>query len=508
MFKKSIKPILILTFILWVVYALLHICFHTPFSPDSWVYYDLGQTFFSDFYRTSVFRHYQTNLPSDINCAFPPLFPFLIAIFSKIPSIDIYSTLIINFSVFFLSAFVLCKISFILYKNHLLGLLLSISLLANPDFLDEVIGGRSIPLAVFLQILILYTYLKDKNLSPRTLFFIGFLSGLSFLCRYDFLLAALAIGFIYTITLFKKSLIYWISLFITILPWLIFNYITFGSPFVTDNSRAFALVRFSNIIEYIPAEELGPTIWQEPILWIQAHFYKLFYITNLAHSVIYRNPMWIILFLCWIISYIFILITQKKNSIKIDIKNPLIWIFLGLIGTFYLAGFPDYRYWAGVLLFSEIYFLFYLTRNISPHLLNIIILILILISLFKVDFTCFSPQKWGRFKRSYTYWTKLTPEEERICRFIRQNSDKPIFIYDEIHYVWRFATINKLPAMPPPFNKTRINYGRFYKDYPFDYVLIKDQNIPIISKYIELQKTEIPNLYKVNSLRTEPITSP
>ncbi len=97
-----------LCLLLWLCLLLLGAAFvaealpDPPYNPDSWTYWDLAKSIFSDFYRIPGLRAYQTTLPW--SQAFPPLWPVLNAVVAALLGTGPVTLLLTNCAVLVLLA--------------------------------------------------------------------------------------------------------------------------------------------------------------------------------------------------------------------------------------------------------------------------------------------------------------------------------------------------------------------------------------------------------------------
>ena len=207
------------------------------FSPDSWAYYELGQTVFSDFYRFTHFRSYWTT--SSYSASFPPLFPVAIAMLDGLVDAGARSGVYVAFLAFGIFALLSELIGRRAFGTAWLGLAMALLLLLGRGMLiGEMTAGRSIPLQLVLFALVLLGLLRASRMSIAGGLGIGVLSGLAVLNRFD----AVILPFL------TAAAIWWLSrrptlapvvlvgAAVTVSPWIIYSLTTFGVFFATDNS--------------------------------------------------------------------------------------------------------------------------------------------------------------------------------------------------------------------------------------------------------------------------------
>ena len=207
------------------------------FSPDSWTYYELGQTVFADFYRFTHFRSYWTT--SSYSASFPPLFPVTIAMVNGLVDAGARSGVYVAFLAFGIFALLSELIGRRAFGTAWLGLAMALLLLLGRGMLlGEMTAGRSIPLQLVFFALVLLGLLRANRMSIAGAVGIGVLSGLAVLNRFDAVM----------LPLFTASAIWWLSgrptlapvvlvgAAVTVSPWIIYSLTTFGVLFATDNA--------------------------------------------------------------------------------------------------------------------------------------------------------------------------------------------------------------------------------------------------------------------------------
>lgn len=222
--------------------------------------------------------------------SFPPLFPILVGLASKITHLGIASGLIVNLIIFGLILHFFFKLAKDLSQElyWVIFLMLPIftlyNLLNSSGFGEEISSAGSIPLSFLISILILHILTQNKVLNNSATFLLGVYIGTLYLTRFDstFLCAALVIY----ISLFKIKtnqikLLIGGSLLVTA-PWIIRNLIIFGTPLTSDNSLTI-LSTFKSIVPISWFEHGLPLLTEEPILWLKQRIYYI--IRNTKHFI-------------------------------------------------------------------------------------------------------------------------------------------------------------------------------------------------------------------------------
>lgn len=237
------------------------------FSPDSWAYYELGQTVFGDFYRFTHFRSYWTT--SSYSASFPPLFPITIGVVDRLVDAGARSGVYVAFLAFGIFALLSELIGRRAFGTAWLGLAIALLLLLGRGMLiGEMTAGRSIPLQLVLFALVLLGLLRAGRISIVGAAGLGVLSGLAVLNRFDAIM----------LPLFTAAAVWWLSrrptlalvvlvgTAVTVSPWIMYSLTTFGVPFATDNSGvATALDRRAFVTDWWSVAP--PTLGDDPGAW-------------------------------------------------------------------------------------------------------------------------------------------------------------------------------------------------------------------------------------------------
>jgi glycosyltransferase involved in cell wall biosynthesis len=206
------------------------------FSPDSWAYYELGQTVFGDFYRFAHFRSYWTT--SSYSASFPPLFPVIIAVVDGLLDTGARSGIYVAFLAFAIFALLSEQIGRRAFGTAWLGLAVALLLLLGGALTNEMTAGRSIPLQLVFFAIILLNLLRAGRLNIAGAAGIGIVSGLAILNRFDAVMLPVLIA----------AALWWLSrrptlalmvlvgAAVAVSPWIIYSLATFDVFFATDNA--------------------------------------------------------------------------------------------------------------------------------------------------------------------------------------------------------------------------------------------------------------------------------
>lgn len=248
--------------------------FGTAYGHDSFAYYLLGKNLVSGSgYASQAIRDFYLPVTPDFfqpSRSFPPLMPVLVGIVDKLSGKGIVSALLVNIFAllamfhahFLFSKRVAAKYFWVVFLVLPLFIFASGSV---DSFTQEIVSGRSIPLAALLYTLISLTICRHE-LTMRRSFFLGILMGMLYLNRFDALaFCVLLMGYIF---LEKRTNARWVvfGLLITLAPWLIRNTIVFGNPLASDNFIT-VFSTFPLIVQISWFDHGVPLLRDHPNLW-------------------------------------------------------------------------------------------------------------------------------------------------------------------------------------------------------------------------------------------------
>lgn len=237
------------------------------YSPDSWAFYELSKTVFSDFYRFTHFRSYAS--VSEYSAAFAPLWPTLIAAVDAVLGAGARAGLYLAFAFYLAFVLVSERIGREALGAAWVGTGAALVLLLGPDMVrDELSGGRTLPLQLLFYALLLRGVLARRAMTVLGAAGVGFIAGLAVMNRFD---AAL-------LPLFAAAMVGWIThspvragtafaaSALAVSPWVAYSLSTFGTVFVTDNAGiATSLDARAFVTDWWP--EAQPSIADEPGQW-------------------------------------------------------------------------------------------------------------------------------------------------------------------------------------------------------------------------------------------------
>ncbi len=243
-----------------------------PYSPDSWAFYELGQTLFTDFYRASHIRSYAADIP--YSAAFPPLWPALIGYTDALLGTGARTGLYLAFASFIGFALASEAIGRRVTGANWIGLAIALALVLGPKMIGtELAAGRTIPVQLALYALIVLGLLRGEAITITVATAIGVAAGLAILNRFDAL----------PLPLFVAAMVWWLTrrpvtmlavlgaAAATASPWIAYSLTTFGTLFATDNAGiATSLDPQGFVTDWWPSPRPGmaedPTAWLDKVI--------------------------------------------------------------------------------------------------------------------------------------------------------------------------------------------------------------------------------------------------
>jgi len=246
------------------------------YSPDSYGYYDISRSIFSNFGFVNVTRQYIEF--TDYGISFPYLFPALISVFDFFTGFGILSGTCINIIATLFSLYYMSKISSRLTESAIPGLIIALILFFSPDFLSEMINSRAVPLSILCALLIinaLTSYSGSGKPGKLQLFLAGVFAGAGMVIRFDFLAVAGLLGvillFVYNKKMFKFVPFYVFGLLVFTTPWILYSIIHFNKIWISDNGGTLFLINAMLPQRFFIPTEVVPDIFSDPKKWITSH---------------------------------------------------------------------------------------------------------------------------------------------------------------------------------------------------------------------------------------------
>lgn len=240
---------------------------HLAFTPDSWTYYELARSMPGDFYRLHLTRQFQ--FVSPYGASFPPLWPMLIALADGLTG----AGPVVAYWLAALSAGLFAVLSEAggrrCFATRWVGLAAAVLILSHAGLIDEITGGRSIPLQLCLYAALLWVLAAPDG--ARRWGLAGLLSGLAVMNRFDALPLAVVLAGAVAVLARRRWLaagaVYIGALLIVLTPWIAYSRLRFGRWFASDNGGvAFSPDRQAYVTDWWPAPQ--PTAFDAPVDWL------------------------------------------------------------------------------------------------------------------------------------------------------------------------------------------------------------------------------------------------
>ncbi len=240
------------------------------FAPDSWTYYNLSETVFTDFYRPTTTRAFDEH--DGYSHSYPPLWPVLIAvtcrIFHRGPEAAVQLAALIALLTFIpfrmITGACIGRRSLSLVAAATVWL----SLLGFFAYRDEVARGMSVPLAVLLLAGAVACLLRDDIATSWVVAGVaGLLLGLGCLARFDALIFACVVllpflAFPSIRVISKASML--LAFCVAISPWVTYSLRHYGTVWTSDNSFVAMSAVPTDVMAYKRPVE---TVLTRPVKW-------------------------------------------------------------------------------------------------------------------------------------------------------------------------------------------------------------------------------------------------
>lgn len=336
-------------FILFLAIGLASFCLSSVFScgrfsPDSFVYYDVALSTLKDYGNIALIRQYMVD--TVYNCSFPYLYPFMIFVVDKMTGLGMYSGVLVNIYSCLFSVFILLKMSKLITSEYYSGIVASVVLLTSPDYLDELCCARAIPVSILtvLASLLLFYSVFRTSCKKNLVFMLGLVAGLAPVTRFDNL-PFVAYGLLALIILkedrIKNALFYMIGVLISTSPWIIYSYVHFRKPWITDNSGTAFQVSPKLLNSVSLPNDVQKTLFTDPGLWFKALF------TEKSMSLSLLIICSFVGLICFVICCFWLYSSRKSKTVSQYESRFFIaiLIFYFLKTCMYIVvGYPDVRY--------------------------------------------------------------------------------------------------------------------------------------------------------------------
>ncbi len=153
-----------------------------------------------------------------------------------------------------LSVVTVFTLTYLLFQNGIIAFIASFIFITNDGLLATMLNKNESADIFFFVISLIVFFIWDRRQKIFTLFSLGFILGLSFLNRFNegaiLFLVYLIIIYLRKRLVIKKFILYIIGFTIPILPFILYNLMTLGTPFFSSNSY-FQFVDNSIVSKYM-----------------------------------------------------------------------------------------------------------------------------------------------------------------------------------------------------------------------------------------------------------------
>ena len=224
------------------------------FSPDSWTYYEISTSVFSDPMRVEIVRQFQFQPPYQVS--FPPLWPTAIALADAILRQGPATAVWLNLALVSVAALIGGGLFARLGMVSAAGPLLMLGMLAWGPFRAEVASGRSFPLAIVLLLLLTSQMIRRPEPSLGDFAMCGLLLGGLTMARFDWLVPGLlllaGLALISPRPRLRRVVAGYAVLLLTLAPWIIYSLVRFNRVFASDNSIVALSAQPIYVTDYLP----------------------------------------------------------------------------------------------------------------------------------------------------------------------------------------------------------------------------------------------------------------
>lgn len=243
-----------------------------PLTPDSWSYLMLARSFHASAFHMPVIRQYQYH--SDFTDSFPPFWPIVLlgaaSVLRDDPWLGIIVATVISIALLPLMALLLRPFIRARGRRYFAATACWACLLAFGPYLDEVLSGRSIPVAMVGYLALAIAILRPTQLSMRAGLLAGCAGGLAWMTRFDAQPVVLFLGVVVPLASERGKRLrwwagYWLALAVILAPWAMYSHSAFGVPWATAPARMAMSVLPSQVVDWYPTAPR--TIADAPLDW-------------------------------------------------------------------------------------------------------------------------------------------------------------------------------------------------------------------------------------------------
>jgi hypothetical protein len=335
------------------------------FWYDSWTYYELAQSIGHRFYAVSTVREFQTD--GAFSSAFPPLWPAIVATFSRVGfgMIGSYLASFASLAAFTIAAERLARRMSAVPGVGLLSVLL---LVAFPGIRWDLAGGGSFALNLTLIALLGALFFDLRSDSDSQAATLGAIAGLMVMLRFDAapaslvaLLCGVALGF-----RGRRVVVMTAAFALVISPWVMYSWTHFHAPFATDNREvALALDPDAYVMDFHTVAM--PMLRDDPAAWVRKLFVHLPIVAlagwDAVRQSVFFIPVWIAAGLA--------LYAARRNAVHSEALRSrpflaLIAVAAAPIAAYVVTGYQESRYFSTFVWIGELVAITLLLSTLTP----------------------------------------------------------------------------------------------------------------------------------------------
>src|SRR6185503_4321587 len=358
--------VILAAFVVCFVVTALTVPARFGFSPDSWSYFDLAESFWRHPYQAWGLRQFQSVTP--YSNSFPPLWPLVLVPFVRVAGIwGTYIAALLAYAGFAAASEAL---SHRWFSRRGIGLLSATLLFAFSGVQGELAGGRSIPLALMWLALIALEMPRGAR-EPRHAAVYGMLIGASVMTRFDALPSALVfLAGLLWLGAGARLFTYACGAFVLVIsPWIVYSIAHFHTPFATDNSATALAATYTFVLDF--HANRVPTLFDAPRQWLA----KLLHAAATARSAL-RQAIADTFFVPILLALVAVgIVIRGSSSRERPGRSPFLprdaYVTLAAVAAafvaFYVPGYFDWRYFTSSFWLIELVALAYIARELPRH---------------------------------------------------------------------------------------------------------------------------------------------
>lgn len=473
------------------------------FPPDSWGYYEISKSIFSDFYRVNTVIQYKVQ--SDYSISFPPLFPTLIAIINKGFNLGVAAGIVVSSLSLVISALILLRIGREYFKSTNLGIAAIGFLLLSQAYLMDVETGMSGPVSLSLLLAVLCLFLRPPT--KTTAIGMGALMALGLLNRNDLLTASCLLGMIIAMQSSKAhGALYFATLGLVLSPWLAFLHHTHGKFMVSEVAYMVKLAFANSVQDYFPQGATLPNIHSHLGPWITMEANRIWHGARGLLELRYLALVIALVAVAWWRQRHAPATPQSKSSQR---SQRLLWfapVVVIHIATILSSGIPASRYFV----FTNMYLAILLASIATDHWLPRSPRYQAVTAGFLALATCsiFYNANYGlcnwRQQPCLQSGQQLAPAEATLATTLNTLAPpREVLITVGEIYTMRFGALTGLKTYLGPANNNDCLQAALIKEYKIPYAFTKGEPLAWLQRSHDITAVGA-NLYRIGPAKPAP----